>query len=251
MVRNLMVAVCALALTLTSCGRQVTPNRTNNPNGLQSGQMEIKFTMANPVNFVNDWYVLAFNVSCTDTTGQTCEPYAQYGNQVRNWLNWDYEIIVFQPNTSSSVQVQMWEFLRQQSVNGPTKQPIQLSFTPRVDINLLTNCNGTANQFCVIVNRRLFNGIVQGGATPPPPSNVWYVNWIVASPNAPAGQPQGQAINAPGIQGINDTTFQFPAGAPGINVTTTFDQQWFADTSWPQPSDPGAAYAGGEVINAP
>ena len=206
--------------------------------------------MANAANFVNDWYITAFNVTCTDTSGQTCEPYAANGNPSRNWLNWDYEVIVYQPNTSSSVQIAMYEFVTQSGTGSTTKVPIAVTgLIPGVDYQLITNCNGTGSQFCVILNRRLFTGITPAnGATPPPPGNTWYINWIVASP---AGNPQGQPINAPGQQGPNDQTFQFPAGSPGVPITAAFDQQWFAVQAWTQPSDPAAAFSGGEVINAP
>jgi hypothetical protein len=251
MVRNVVVlVVCALALTLSSCGRQVTPDRTNSPTGLQPGQIEIKYTMANPVDFVNDWYVLAFDVTCTPPA-QTCTPYAQYGTQNTGWFNWDYEIVVYQPNSSSGVQVAMYAFVNQQTTNGSQKYPFPVQAIQPLQLNVITNCSGP-NQFCVIFNRSLFNGnYVQGtSATPPVAGNTWYVNWIVASPS---GNPQGQAINAPGQLGPNDTTFAFPSNGQGLDVTTAFDQRWtaLAPPAWNTPPNPAAQYQSGEVINNP
>jgi hypothetical protein len=178
-------------------------------------------------------------------------PYAPYGTQTQNWHNWDYEILVFQPNGSSTVQVRMWQFATQNTTNGPQKVAFPIQFIPQVQIVLNPNCNSTGMQFCLTIDRSLFSGVPTGSATPPPPGNIWYINWIVASPNAPAGSPQGSVLNAPGLGGPNDTTFQFPSAGAGVNVTTGFDQQWFADASWPQAPNPAAQYSGGEVLNNP
>ena len=222
--------------------------------------MQIKYTVQGPLDFVGNWYVLAFNLNCTDTTGQTCEPYATYGNQTQNWHNWDFEIIVGQANSSSSVQYVMWQFQTQQTTNGTQKVALRVPVAPQ-DIVLNPNCNGNQTQFCLTIFRRVFNGVQQTGVSPTPtpapvngPGGVWYVNWMVASPQGgPGSLAPGAAVWAPGPQGINDQTFQYPAGSPGINVTTAFDLPWTGQLppTWAQAPAPSAQVTGGEVINNP
>ncbi|MFN2448569.1 MAG: hypothetical protein ABR508_02080 [Candidatus Baltobacteraceae bacterium] len=259
MVRNLMLVVCALALTLTSCGRQVTPNRADTgANGLHAGQMQIKYSTQAQLDFVNNRYVLAFDLFCTDVP-QNCEPYATYGTQLQNYRNWDFEMVVGQPNASSPVQVAFWQFQTQSTVNGTQKVAIQAPFIPNVDIVINPNCDGNQMQFCLTINRRIFDGVQIANATPPPangPGGVWYINWIVASPQGGAnGQPAGTPSWAPGQQGVNDTTFQFPDGNPGLDVTQSFNLAWTAQPSppWTQNAGtgPSGQVAGGAVINSP
>ncbi|HZZ65986.1 MAG TPA: hypothetical protein VFE17_10835 [Candidatus Baltobacteraceae bacterium] len=260
MLRKLIFAVCAVALTLASCGRQVTPNRTNTPNGLQPGQMQVKFLTQAPPDFVNNWYVLAFN-----TSGNGVEPYAINGNQLNNWLNFSFEIVVFQPNANSAIQAVLIQFVSTQGPNGPLKTPVQVCCPPPQDLIVIPNC-GTQNQFCVTLSRNIF--ITQycspspssspssspapsatPSATPSPSSscvaNTWNVNWFVASPN---GNPTGQVISAAGSYGVTDTTFQ-----KTYNVTTTFDQTWTQPLppAVPQAPSQAAQIAGGEVANEP
>lgn len=255
MSRTTILLLCALALTLPSCGRQVTPNRTGaSANGLQPGQMEIKFTMANPVDFSSNVYVLAFDVTCTAGSAAACEPYARYGTQAQNWARWDYEIAIFQPNGNSTVQAQLWEFINEPSSNGYQKQPYQILNLTTAQLNVIANCNATPMQLCVIVSRALFKGIPEGSATPAPTLNTWYINWLVASAQGfGQGQVAGTPINAPGPQGPNDATW-FPETAPnGYDVNTAFDLTWTAlqPPTWASPPNPGAQYAGGQVINNP
>ncbi len=256
MTRKLILALCALALTLSSCGRQVTPDRPGTgAQGLKPGQMQIKFTTQGNLDFVNNWYVLAFDLNCTDSTGQTCEPYAYNGNAAHNYFDWDFEMVLYQPNTSSAVQTSLWEFV-QQTV-GTTKVPVAVPFVPGVDIFINPNCNNNSTQYCVTVNRRIFNGVATvPNPTPAPlngPGGTWYINWLVASPQrGPNGEPAGAPIWAPGPNGINDTSqFKFPLASPGINVNTSFDQIWNADASWPQAGPQSAQGISGEVINSP
>lgn len=256
--RKLMLVVCAFALTLSSCGRQVTPNRTGaGANGLQAGQMQIKVTTQGPLDFVNNWYVLPFNLHCSGSP-QNCEPYAINGTGANNWLNWDFEMVVFQPNVASPLQTAFYQFVAPQSgPNTTQKAPVFLNNYSKQDLVVNPNCNGTNTQFCVTFNRRIFNG-VQIGPSPTPaptkgPGGTWFVNWLVASPQAGAGGPPGQVIFAPGQGQLNDQTFQFPAANPGIDVTTAFDQQWLAQPSppWMQAPNAAAQITGGEVINNP
>ncbi len=260
MLRKLIFVVCAVALTLASCGRQVTPDRGpgGGEAGLVSGQMQIKFATQGPLDFVNNFYVLAFNTSGTGT-----EPYAQNGSQQQNWLNYSFEIVVGQPNFASQVQVALWQFVTTQSTNGGTiKQPYRIQYNPQ-DIVLNPNCNGTQTQFCLTIYRHVFNGITATAApsasptagatasaapTSSPingPASTWFVNWFVASPN---GNPSGQVISAAGPFGVTDTTF-----IQQYDMTTAFDSPWTQGLPPVVPSapSPSSQIVGGEVLNSP
>ncbi len=226
--------------------------------------MQIKFSTQGTLDFVNNWYVLAFNTSGTGT-----EPYALYGSQQQNWLDYSFEIVVFQANAGSPVQAALYQFITSQAGNGVLKQPVRKLFNPQ-DIVVTANCNGTQTQFCVTINRNpVFTGI---NASPTPtasatispspsptssatssptaspsnaPASIWFVNWFVASPT---GSPAGQVIDAPGLTGPNDTTFK-----QQYDVTTSFDVPW----TQPLPPavfaapGPSSQIVGGEVLNAP
>lgn len=213
--------------------------------------MQIKVTAQGPIDFVNNWYVLPFDLTCAG--GGNCMPYAVNGTQANNWLNWDFELVVGQPNGSSSVQAQLIQFLNQ--TNNTTKVPVFVTnFTPNLDLTV-TNC-GTQNQFCVTFFRRIFNG-QQPGPTPPPggPGGTWYINFLVASPQAGFNQtnPVGQPIFAPGSGGLIDQTFTFPANPPGLNVANHFDIVMNAQPAppWMQAQDAAAQLTQFEVINNP
>lgn len=218
--------------------------------------MQIKYSTQGNLDFVNNWYVLAFDLNCTDAP-QTCEPYAKDGNQLQNYHNWDFEIIVGQFSASSTVQAQLWQFLSQQTANGTQKVPQRVPLGPQ-DIVINPNCNGNQTTFCLTIFRRVFNGIAVGANPTPGPANgpggVWYINWFVASPQPGAnGAPTGTPVWAPGQQGINDTTFQYPDGNPGLEMTQTFDIPWTAllPPTWQSAPTPSAQVTGGEVNNNP
>lgn len=273
MLRKLVFAVSVLALTLASCGRQVTPNRTNGTGqfGLLPGYIEVKFDTQGPQDFVNNWYVIAFN---TDGGG---EPYALYGNQAQNWTNWSEEIIVFQPQGSSAPQAVAYQFITQQGT-GSQKVPYSLAgrITPQ-QLQLQTNCNNTGNEFCLIIDRHIFSPVTFTGSPSPSASpssspspsaspsgspspgptpssgpvagtaNVWYVNWFVASPQTSPDQiNSGAVISAPGVSGITDTSFTFP-----FDQTVASDTPWRPGAGWPTASSPAATLGGGEVLNNP
>lgn len=256
MLRKLIFAVCAVALTLASCGRQVTPNRSATPNGLQPGQMQVKFLTQSAPDFVNNWYVLAFN-----TSGNNVEPYAINGNQLNNWLNFTFEIVVYQPNASSAIQAALIQFVSTRGPNGPLKTPVHVCCPAPQDLIVTPNC-GTQNQFCVTLTRNIFitqyctpspSSSPSSSPSPSPApsaasscvSNPWNINWFVASPG---GNPTGQVISAAGSFGVTDTTFQ-----KTYDVTTTFDQTWTQPLPPAVPLAPSQAaqIVGGEVANEP
>jgi hypothetical protein len=244
MLRKLIFVVCAVALTLASCGRQVTPNRTTSPTGLTAGQMQIKFTTQGQADFVNNIYVLAFNTSGTGT-----EPYAINANQTNNWLNLSFEILIFQPNASSPVQAQVWQFVSSQGPNGPLKTPRILTGILPQDLIITPNCN-MQTTFCVTINRRIFTNAFCPQTSPPAGgsacvANTWFINWFVASPG---GTPPGQLISSAGDFGVTDTTF-----VKQYDITTNFDFPWTQalPPAVPQAPSQASQITGGEVLNVP
>jgi hypothetical protein len=249
MLRKLIFVVSAVAFTLASCGRQVTPNRTEAPSGLSSGQMQIKFSTQGTLDFVNNWYVLAFNTSGTGT-----EPYAKFGNQAQNWLDFSFEIIVYQPNASSAVQAQLFQFGSTSGPNGPQKQPVRINVVNPQDLIVTPNCNGNQTQFCITLNRRIFITTFPFSSPSPGPSGTpmpggvadsWFINWFVAQPG---GNPSGQVVSAAGPFGVTDNTF-----VQQYDVTATFDTPWTQAQPPAVPQAPSAAsqIVGGEVLNSP
>lgn len=215
--------------------------------------MQIKVTAQGTLDFVHNWYVLPFDLTCA--AAGNCMPYAANGTQANNWSNWDFEIVVGQPNGSSSVQAALIQFINQ--TNSTTKQPVLVNnYAPNVDLVVNPNCNGNNTQFCVTFFRRIFNGI-QPGPTPPPagPGGTWYMNFLVASSQAGfnAGNPVGQPIFAPGTGGVQDQTWTFPANPPGVDVTTSFDTPYNGQLppAWPQAPSQASQLTQFEVINNP
>lgn len=237
MLRKLIFAVSVIALTFAACGRQVTPDRPDQggSSGLPPGFMQATMTVAGTLDFTNVAYVFVFN-----TSGTGGQPYPQ--GLLTNYQNYSFVVIV--GGTGGAVAPQVYQIVRGSNGGVPTKQiipytPQQLQFNP--------NSNGQGNQFSITFDRNLFNGIVP---TPTPGSganpDIWFVNWITATP-----LPALQAIDAPGIGGPIDNTFTFPQGSPGMDVTTSFFQQWVSSAGWPTVSNPDAQLAGGAVANSP
>lgn len=286
MFRKLMFVLCAMSLTLASCGRQVTPNRSGTSGGgPPSGFIQIKFTTAQAMDFVNVWYVIAVNTegAAAATNG---EPYPINANQNQNWLNYSFEIIVFQTPGQTGPQAALIQFLTAHPAGSPPiKYPSQPFVLTPQQLLLTPNCNGQQTQFCLLIDRNVFAGLLSNSPTPsaspsgspsaspsaspsgspsaspsptpsgsPAPPTVtgsWYFNWFTVTSNAggPGAASQGQIIDAPGTLGVNDQSWT-PPNSP-YNTATSFDVLWNAVPSWPQVSSGAAQIAGGEVLNTP
>ena len=278
MFRKLTLVLCVTALTLASCGRQVTPNRIGTSgSGPPSGFIQIKFSTVQPLDFVNTWYVIALNTA-GPAPGTNGMPYPLNGNQSQNWLNYSFEIIVAQQQGQSGPQASIIQFVTQPNPGGgpPLKYPTQpFTLTPQ-QLLLTPNCNGQGTQFCLLIDRNVFAGLISSSPTPSPsptptasptatpsgspspsPSTspptvtgTWFINWFTVNPGG-ATSGAGAVIDAPGPQGVNDQTWT-PAGSP-YNTATQFDVPWQAvpPPGWPQASSGSAQIAGGEVLNTP
>lgn len=281
MFRKLVFVLCAMSLTLASCGRQVTPNRTGpSSNGLPPGYMQIKFNTYQTMDFTNVWYVIALNTSGVAAPGTNGEPYAFFGNSQQNWTNFSFEIIVSQLSGQPGPTAAVYQFVSVPNPGGgpPIKSPVQLYGLSSAQLNLNPNCNGSGTQFCVTIDRHVFSGI-RGTASPSPspspsasaspspsasPSasptasptssppavgGIWYINWFTVTPGSPPSG--GQVVDAPGTGGPSDQQWL----PPNTNYDTTmgFDLPWNAVPvpGWPQAASPAAQIAGGEVLNSP
>jgi hypothetical protein len=277
MVRKLVFVLCAMSLTLASCGHQVTPNRTGTSGqGLQPGFMQIKFNTYQPMDFANVWYVIALNTS-GPAPGTNGEPYAFFGNTLQNWVNYSFEIIVYQLQGQSAPSASLVQFVTTTGVGGGTiKVPTTLGVNPQ-QLQLIPNCNGNNTQLCLTIDRHIFSGLNQATPTPsaspstspsasptgsPSPSptassappaitGIWYINWFTVQPTGTGPQGGGNVIDQPGPQGPSDRTWL----PPNVNYDTAsnFDLPWNAVPvpGWPQVTPPEAQIAGGEVLNAP
>ena len=193
--------------------------------------MQVKFTTAQPLDFTNVQYVVMFNT--TSTGGM---PYAN--GYLNNYANYSFAIVVGGNGLASQVLVQ--QYVRQPGVSGGS---VTLQSIPYTSLQLQFS-QTTSKQFIVTFDRRLFNGIVPtptpGGSNP----NLWYANWFTTNGS-------GQPIDAPGLGGPQDTSFTFPvSGAPGFDVSTTFDQQWTSVAGWPQVTPASAQIIAGEIVNS-
>lgn len=261
MFRKLIFVLCAMSLTLASCGRQVTPNRPGTSGqGLQPGYMQIKFNTYQAMDFTNVWYVLAFN---TDGSGQ--QPYPFNGNDAQNWLGYSFEIIVYQLQGQSSPTAALVQFVSQTNPGGgpSLKRP-----TPPLPYNqqsliVTPNCNGSGTQFCITIDRHLFSGLAGSTSTPSPSpsssaspvppaiSGIWNINWFTVQPTTLGGEGAGQVIDAPGPQGASDLQWLPPNRT--YDTSKSFDLPWNAvpPPGWPQVQNQAAQIAGGEVLNNP
>lgn len=271
MVRKLVLVLCAMSLTLASCGRQVTPNRAGTSGGLQPGFMQIKFNTYQTMDFTNVWYVIALNTA-TPAPGTNGEPYAFNGNPQQNWVNYSFEIIVYQLPGQSAPTASLVQFISQTGVGGGIiKVPSQpFTVTPQ-QLQLNPNCNGNGTQFCITIDRHVFSGIGSATATPSPTtspttspsasptasptpgatSGVWYINWFTVQPTGAGPQGGGSVIDAPGALGPSDQQWLPPN--TNYDTGTAFDSPWNAVPApgWPQVTPSQAQIAGGEVLNAP
>ncbi|MBV9971875.1 MAG: hypothetical protein JO135_00915 [Candidatus Eremiobacteraeota bacterium] len=233
MLRVLAVTVFLAAVVLVACGRQVTPNPSNGANnGVLPGYLFVRYDTANPMDFTNVRYLIAFN-----TSGNGGVPYTNAYNT--GYAN--YSFIITVSGVNGFVAPQVCQIIRQQG-GGVTCQPEQ--FSPS-QVILTLNSNGRNNEFTIMFDRRLFYGIPPASPTPPPPTtqpqNNWTFNFITTDTTF-------HPLDALGIGGPNDTSFNLP-----LPVNTAFDflQQLTVPAGATRSPIPSAQLAGGEIINNP
>ena len=232
MLRTLAVTIFLAALVLVDCGRQVTPNPPGVGNGVLPGFLFVRYDTANPMDFTNVRYLIAFN-----TSGNGGVPYTNAYNT--GYVN--YSFIITVAGTNGFVAPQVCQIIRQQG-GGVTCQPEQ--FSPS-QVILTLNTNGSNTEFTLMFDRRLFFGIPPASPTPPPPTTQPQSNWTF---NFITTDNSFHPLDALGIGGPMDTSFNVP-----LPVSTTFDflQQLTVPAGATKAGTPAAQLAGGEIINNP
>ncbi|MBV9269869.1 MAG: hypothetical protein JO165_02165 [Candidatus Eremiobacteraeota bacterium] len=197
--------------------------------------MQVKFRTAQPMDFTNVRYVIAFNTSGTGGT-----PYPLYCNASNNWRDCYFQFIV--GGNGSSATAQLIQFFRQPGPNNTVSVSIQnLPFTPQ-DVILTTNSNSQQTEFTLTFNRALLYGLTPSGATAPP-TTAAQVNWQM---NFFTTDTSGTILDTPGFNGANDVTFSF-----SVDVTQPFDTQFTSPPGATQAANQAAQITSGEVINNP
>ncbi len=259
MIRRFGFVILVLALIVSACGHQVTPDRSGtSASGLPSGFMSVKFRVDQPFNFQNFSYMIVFNTSGDGTT-----PRAN-GTQT-NYQGYSFAILVTATGGGSPTAI-AYQYYRPPGFTAP--QLIALQPTQQ-QLQFYPNTNGQNTEFTVTFQRSIFFGI---NNTPPPstspstspspspttsasaspvptptqsgaPAAVWHFNYFVA---------QGPLTNlipvdSLGSGGPTDTTYS----SPTLDTTTQFDITINLQVG-NHPSDQGPDnIQSGEVANNP
>ncbi len=233
MIRRSGFVVLVLALIVSACGHQVTPDRPGtNGSGLPPGYMSVKFRVVQPFNFQNYSYMVVLNTSGNGVTPRANGTQTAYAG---------YYFAILVTGTTGSATAQMFQYYRQPGYTVP--QLLQIPATQQ-QIQFYPNTNGQGTEFTVIIDRTLFFGITPPtGATPPPPAPNWNFNFFVASGSLTSLIP----VDSLGSGGPNDTTYS----SPSLDMTTQFDTT-ITVMAGNHPSDQGPDnIQGGEIANNP
>lgn len=266
MIRKFGFLVLVMALVVSACGRQVTPNPSGvASNGVPAGFMQVKFRTAQPLDYGNVTYDIVFNTSGVGTT-----PYPNCA--LSNCQNYSFEFVV--GGTGSSVAPVLLQYISQGT--GNPAQVVRINYITGTDLIFNPNSNGQGTEFSITFNRGLFNGVLGTQVTPSPSpsasptasaspnasasptsaptstpqpsySNIWYANFFTSQVDASQPYFVGAAYDSLGVGGATDTSYISPA----YNVDTQFDVVITAATGGTLPAVGAAQIAGGEILNAP
>ena len=181
MIRRLGFLISVLALIVSACGRQVTPDRPGTDgSGLPSGYMSVKFRVMQPFNFQTYSYVIVFN-----TSGDGNTPRAN-GTQT-NYAGYSFAIIVGGTTGTGTATANLYQYYRPPNVTVPQLVPLQ----PTSNLFIFyPNTNGQGTEFTVTFARSLFYGI---NNTPGPTSTASATPSPSPSPSvSPSGSPSEQ-----------------------------------------------------------
>jgi hypothetical protein len=263
MIRRFGFVVLVMALIVSACGRQVTPDRfPGQASGLNPGFMSVKFRVQQQFNFSQYSYLIVFN-----TSGDGVTPRAN-GIQT-NWRGYSFALIV--GGTGGSSQVTAYQYYRPPGSPG-YQQPQLIRLQPTQQQLVYTaNSNGQNTEFTIMFDRTIFFGIntpgpsASGSATPSPSASpspsptgsasptpmptisgqlatIWQFNFFTASGALYT------PIDSLGIGGPNDTSYNSAA----LDTTQVFDTgAFFPQSHIAPPSDPSATIAGGDIANNP
>jgi len=260
MIRRFGFVILVLALIVSACGHQVTPDRPGtNASGLPSGFMSVKFRVDQPFNFQNYSYMIVFN-----TNGDGTTPRAN-GTQT-NYQCYSFAILVTASGTGSPTAI-AYQYYRPPGYTAP--QLIALQPTQQ-QLQFYPNTNGQNTEFTVIFARSIFFGI---NNTPPPSSSSPSASPSASPTTSPSTSPspvptqsgapaanwqfnffvaQGSLSNlipvdSLGSGGPSDTTYS----SPTLDTTTQFDIPITLQVG-NHPSDQGPDnIQSGEIANNP
>ncbi|MEO9262591.1 MAG: hypothetical protein ABI282_00725 [Candidatus Baltobacteraceae bacterium] len=257
--------IVVVALIVSACGRQVTPDRPGtNGSGLPSGYMSTKFRVAQPFDFSTYSYIVVFN-----TTGNGATPRANATQT--NYRGYSFAIMV--SGAGGSVTATLYQYYTPPNATAPTLVPLQ--YTPQ-QLQFYLNTNGQNTEFTLTFQRNLFFGInntpnptstpsVAASTTPSPstspsvspsasptavpsgaPQNIWTFNYFVAS--GTVGQGNLLPVDSLGAipTGGTDTTYT----SPNLDTTTSFDITIVPSVGSHPPVGP-SLIQGGEIANNP
>lgn len=243
MIRRFGFVVLVMALIVSACGRQVTPDRTGTgPGGLDPGFMSVKFRVKQPFNFAQYSYLVVFN-----TTGDGTTPVAN--GQQTNYKGYSFALIV--EGTGGTAQVRAAQYYRPPGTPS-FQQPVLLALNPTPQqLRLVTNSDGQNTEFTVVFDRHVFLGVAtptpgpSAGptATPTPTlAGTWNFNYFVAS------GAQYTPVDSLGQNGPTDVSYQ----SPSLDTTQPFDTgAFYAAIHVAPPSDPSATIVGGDIASNP
>ena len=247
MLRRAAVVTFILAIALTACGRQVTPNPSTSN---LDGSMVVQFTTQGPMDFTDYNYIVVFN-----TCGLNGEPYPNAYNT--SFYNYSYAFVLGANTGGFTTLPTLLQYLTVVGTTNLNPHPVPIGPST---VNAIYPYNGQTNTFQITFLVSQLNNPLGatpacppgGGPSPTPlPStsptpgptaspnynvSVWYVNFFV--------------VNAAGVVqdslgGPNDSSqFQF-----SFNVTQNFGQPIQRIAGAIGPSNQAAFITGGQINN--
>lgn len=230
-----LTALLAIAVIVSACGRQVTPNPPGlGAGGAPPGYLAIFFTVQGLLNFSNYQYMVVFNTSGTGVTPST-------DTSQTNWAGYkDALIALGSGNVSAAEYVQFIPSIDGKGPPGwfnPHTTPQQLSYN--------ANANGSGTEFSMLVQKSILKPYVSPSPSPSPsatPSNLWTFNAFTTAPGGSRGNWYFE--DSLGTGGRTDPQFV----SPTLCMTEPFDNTY---TAYAMTSDPSDQIATLEIANNP
>jgi hypothetical protein len=228
------LGVLAIAVLITACGRQVTPNPAGlGAGGAPPGFMAVTFDVGGPLNFSTYQYMIVLN-----TTGSGVTPSTD--TLQTNWNGYSFAIVAL--GNGAATFAEPVAFLRN---SNPHISPawVRLGSTPQTFSYNLNN-NGTQTEFSILAQTGIFRTAAPSPAPSSTPAPVWKFNAFTTQASS---QGQWQFFDSMGAGGPVDP--QFVCCSPPRDMTQCFDNTYFALNT--TISDPSAEIATIQISNNP
>jgi len=233
--RIAFIVTIVIAVTVTACGRQVTPNPPGlGAGGAPPGYMAVFFNTEGAFNFSMYQYMIVLN-----TTGSGVTPSTD--TLQTNWAGYSFAIVARGNGVSSYAQAV--QFVR--SNQNPHIPPawLPLGTTPQ-QFSYNLNGNGTGTEFSILAQKPIFNSSPSPGPSPTAtPSNIWTFNAYVT-----AASPSGawRFVDSMGAGGPVDPQWV----SPKLCMSEPFDNTYQA-LDLTGISDPASEITSIEIANNP